>query len=251
MRRAVLASLANLVVVVGCGSKNPPATGGSDGSGSAGSGSAASGSANAGSGSAGSNSSAAGSKKVKLPSETTAPPKPTKDKLDKAAFERIASAINFDSFTKQWSRVDDKSVDVKLKTKERSHMSVQIVAAHCFDCWKMDIATWREKTSALKNTVSAALRDLPTTEFTVDEIKVNGTTMIGTYQVGTNVGTEGEGHFTNAFVLYYNDGNNSVRIMTSFADDPLASVAAYKRVMPREHLQLVATRFMGLVTQTW
>jgi hypothetical protein len=171
-----------------------------------------------------------------------------------ATFDELG-ALEYESFNRLTSRIDAKgqSLDLKFRTKEHPWIAVQITVAHCFDCLKMDLEAWRAKTSALKTSISPELRELKTTEFSVDEVKLGGATMIGTYQVGSSVGSKeaGSGGYTNAFTLYYNDGNNSARVMASYADDPLASIAAFKRVMPRGDLQLVATRFMDAITHAW
>ncbi|MCW5803234.1 MAG: hypothetical protein KIT31_12695 [Deltaproteobacteria bacterium] len=243
--------LPSLILVAACGNKpGPPVDPGPA------SGSAAASTADAAPGSGSAPAPTANRREpVTLPKPTDTPPKPTTGRLDRAAFDRVG-ALEYPSFDKRIEGVDDKGIQVKFQTKERPKMAVTVNVAPCFDCLKMDLAAWREKTAALKLAITPALREHKNTKFAIDEYKLNGATVIGTYQLGSNLGEKDDegnttGSYMNAFTLYYNDGNNQARVMVSYADDPLAGLAAMTRVMPREDLELVAMRFLGAITHTW
>ncbi len=61
------------------------------------------------------------------------------------------------------------------------------------------------------------------------------------------------GHFawSHAYTLYYNDGQNQIRIVSEYKDDPLVTKEAMAKEVPREDLENVARAFLDVYTQAW
>jgi hypothetical protein len=63
----------------------------------------------------------------------------------------------------------------------------------------------------------------------------------------------GPGHFawTHAYTLYWNDGQNQIRVVAEYKDDPLLNKEAMAKEVPRADLENVAKAFMDVYTQAW
>ena len=101
---------------------------------------------------------------------------------------------------------------------------------------------------------------MPDTVFEVGTTKLNNTPMIYTYQLaqtkpttGINDAGDNPGHFawSHAYVLYYNDGVNQIRVVGEFKDDPVDSKEAMAKAVPRGDIENVTKAFMDVYTQAW
>ena len=60
----------------------------------------------------------------------------------------------------------------------------------------------------------------------------------------------GGGSFANAYVAYYNDGINEIRVVAEYKDDPV-DVAKMKQLAPKDDLRALALSFMDVYTHAW
>jgi hypothetical protein len=59
------------------------------------------------------------------------------------------------------------------------------------------------------------------------------------------------GKWSHAYVLYYNDGSNQIRIVSEFKDLPPKTVAEMIKQVPREELENLAKAMMDFYTHKW
>ena len=74
--------------------------------------------------------------------------------------------------------------------------------------------------------------------------------MICTYQVGM-AEKDGAFYYSDTYVLYYNDGNNEIRVVASYVDDRPLSREAMLKMASKEDLGNVAKAFLDVFTQAW
>jgi hypothetical protein len=90
-------------------------------------------------------------------------------------------------------------------------------------------------------------------ESEIGATELGGATVIYHYYVGFGT-TQGEGGgettFGNAYIAYYNDGVNMIRVLAEYKDDP-ASVENLKKLAPKEDLRAVALSFLDVYTHAW
>ena len=117
----------------------------------------------------------------------------------------------------------------------------------------MQLDKW--KADELKAKLHAGLRDRPDTTFEVGEIDLGGAKAIFTYELGYFFGNDAIGEalglYTNAYVLYFNDAVNEIRVIAKYVDDPLGSKDDLARAVPREQLEKIARAFLDAYTQSW
>jgi hypothetical protein len=135
------------------------------------------------------------------------------------------------------------------------------------------------------------LRDLPDTVFEIGTTVVNGVGYIYQYQLaqsgmvpmdaptGSGSASSGSaatkpapkpakgsgagsgsakpapapGHlaFSHAYTLYYNDGQNQIRVVAEYKDDATDSKEAMAKLVPKDDLEAVAKAFADVYTQAW
>ena len=57
--------------------------------------------------------------------------------------------------------------------------------------------------------------------------------------------------WSHAYTLYYNDGQNQIRVVAEYKDDPLITKEAMAEQVPRADLENVAQAFIDVYTQAW
>jgi hypothetical protein len=113
----------------------------------------------------------------------------------------------------------------------------------------LELDKWKGRED-LKEFLPAELSAAADTTFEVGATDVNGAPMIYTYQVGM-ANKDGSLYFTDTYVLYYNDGNNEIRVVSTYADDrPLSREAMLKMASQRD-LENLAKAFVDVFTQAW
>ena len=127
--------------------------------------------------------------------------------------------------------------------------SAAAVAGPGVVCTPMELAKWVEKKEALKEFLMPEIKDLPDTDFSVGATELHGQTMIWTHQLAYHMGPEG-GAYTNAYILYYNDGVNQIRVVSEYKDDP-ASKENMLKLTPKQDLENVAKAFLDVYTHAW
>lgn len=236
--------LTSLIALVGCGSKKEPART------ELGSGSTV---ATSGSGMAKpADASAVGKgSHLTLPKGDGTPPKPTTKALDRSDFERLMK-LELPGFEPA-VRSRDNQLDVRHSTP-RPTLATTVTIAPCFDCLPMELDQWKAKEAGLKMLLAESLRDRPDTTWEIGATEINGQRLIFTYQLGHNYGPDDQGNpegaFSSAYALYFNDGNNQIRVVAEYKDDPV-SRDDLKAIAPREDLEKLARGFLDFYTHAW
>lgn len=227
--------------------KKPPAQGGSGSAGSAAVGSGSAGSA----ASTGDGSDSDRPKDITLPKGDGSPPKKTAQALDAAAFEALAK-LDVPGFDKS-VRSTSGTFDVRFTTP-RPKLAVTVTIAPCFDCTPMDLDKWKAKEASLKLLLAEDLRDRPDTTWELGKTELNGEPVIYTFQFAHFFGKDEQGNpfggFSNAYILYWNDGKNQIRTVAEYKDDPLAR-EDLASIAPREDLEKLARSYLDYFTQQW
>jgi hypothetical protein len=186
---------------------------------------------------------------LELPKGTGMPPVKTTAPITVEKMQELKN-LTFPGFKAEMKQLDAKQgFEVKHLTNDHPKIAATITLQPCFDCLPMDLAKWKERTEALKLFILPALKNQPDTEFEVGQTELNGAPMIYTYQLGYYMGPEGGG-YTNAYVLYWNDGVNQARVVADYKDDP-ATKETMKKLVPKSDLENVAKAFMDTYTHAW
>jgi hypothetical protein len=191
---------------------------------------------------------------IPLPKLSGNPPQKTTKPHEQEQLERL-SKLEIPHFARDLRRLDTGFLDVKHVTELRKRIGVQVTIMRCVSCKPMEVETWRADKDALMVTVLPELREQPDTEFHVGEHTLGGQKLIYTYQLGFHVGKDEignvKGGFTNAYILYHNDGVNQIRVIAAYEDDGEGSKEHLAQAIPRDHLEAVATAFLDAYTQAW
>lgn len=187
-----------------------------------------------------------------LPRADGTPPKKTEKPHTKADYEKLA-ALEYQGFAKQTRTVGDKVFEVRHLTKDFPRLWATVTIQHCLDCLPMELDKWKAKEQDLR-VLLGDLKDVKEgVEFEVGQTELYGQPVMYTYQVGMgNKPGEGGGEttFTNAYIAYYNDGVNSIRVIAEYKDDP-APVDQMKKMAPKEDLRALALSFVDVYTHAW
>jgi len=186
-----------------------------------------------------------------LPRADGTPPKKTTKPLTKADYERLAK-MAFTGFEGSSRQLADNAFEIYQTTKDRPKLGAVITIQPCFQCVPMDLDKWKARTEDLK-VYLGPLKDQPGIDFEVGQTSLNGQPIIYTYQVGT-AGSPGPGggstSFTDAFIAYYNDGVNQIRVLGTYKDDALSKDQLMK-VAPKADLEALALSFLDVYTHAW
>lgn len=190
-----------------------------------------------------------------LPKASGSGPVKTTKPLDKARYEKM-SGLGYPGWEKDVRFLSDKMLEVRYRTEARPILSVTILASPCFDCMPPELPKWKAKEAALKNLLPPELRERKDTVFEVGEVKLAGAPLIFTYQLAVGLGpgedqANKEGAYSNAYVVYHNDGVNQIRVVAQYADYPVATREALADLAPREDLQKIALAFLDAYTHAW
>ena len=159
----------------------------------------------------------------------------------------------------------DKGVEVSFVTEDKPRIAATVTIAPCGDkavlgpCTPINLAAWTAKATDLKKIIPPALVSLPTTKFEVGVTKLNGVDVIYTFQLGltAGVGTHGSANgkeyveYSYAYVLYYNDGVNQIRVIAEVRDSSENTIDELVKETPRADLENVAQGFLDIMTQLW
>jgi hypothetical protein len=179
------------------------------------------------------------------------PPKKTSKPLEKADFEKL-DKLEFPGFTIEHRTLGDKVMEVRQKTKDHPRLWATVTIQPCLACVPMELPKWKEKEAELK-VVMGPLKDLKGVESELGATELGGATVIYHYYVGFGTAPGeggGETTFGNAYVAYYNDGINEIRVFAEYKDDP-ATVENLKKLASKDDLRAVALSFMDVYTHAW
>lgn len=250
--RTLVVALSSCLFVAGAGCKTDKTatTNKAAGSGSA-AGSAAGSATGSGSGSADSTTASTKPDPITLPKGDGTPAKKTAKALTPEEFEKLA-AIEYPGFEKVLLNKGN-GVDVRHLT-QRPRLATTVTITPCFDCVPMELDKWKAKEASLKGLLPDELRSLPDTIWEMGKIDVSGTPAVFTYQFAKSDGKDDMGNptgaFSNAYALYYNDGNNQIRVVAEYKDDP-ATREQMLEIAPKEDLERLAKAFLDAYTHAW
>jgi hypothetical protein len=187
-----------------------------------------------------------------LPRGDGTPPKKTTKPHTKEDYDRLLK-LEFPGFTKEERSAGDNVLEVRQKTKDHPRLWATVTIQPCLDCVPMELDKWKAKEADLK-VIMGGLKDAKTgVESEIGRTELNGVTIIYHYYIGSaTVPGEGggESYVGNAYVAYYNDGVNQIRVVAEFKDDP-ASIESMKKMAPKEDLRALALSFIDAYTHAW
>jgi hypothetical protein len=157
----------------------------------------------------------------------------------------------------------DKGMEVQHITKDKPKITATITVAPCSDeavlgpCKPMQLALWQADEAHLKMMIPDELRT--DAKFEVGTVKFHTADLIYTFQLGQTNGTFSKGSnagmayvaFTYAYILYFNDGVNQIRVVAEYKDAPMANIGEMQKVVPREDLENTAKGFFDAFTALW
>lgn len=188
---------------------------------------------------------------ITLPKGDGTPAKKTAKALTPEEFEKL-STLEYPGFEKVILNKGN-GVDVRQITT-RPRLATTITITPCFDCVPIDLDKWKAKEESLKQLLAEPLRKLPDTIWEMGKTEVAGTPVIFTYQFGRSDGKDAQGNpimaFSNAYALYYNDGNNQIRVVAEYKDDP-ATREQMLEIAPKEDLERLAKAFFDAYSHAW
>jgi hypothetical protein len=193
---------------------------------------------------------------IKLPALSGKPPASTSKPLTKVQFDELAK-LGFEAFTTDVRTSNDELLGIRHELKNRPKIAVQVVIRPCSSsaaCNPMQLDKWSK--DALRKEIVLPLRDAPNLTFELGTTELEGGVKgIWSYTLGKFDGPDASGEerhqYVNAYVLYYNNSINQIRVSTVYADDALASKDALARATPREDLEKVGKALLDSYVQAW
>jgi hypothetical protein len=188
-----------------------------------------------------------------LPQGPGTPPLKTTRKLTRADFEKL-QALEYPGFNKQPHGLNDVVMEVRQMTKDHPRLWATVTIEPCNnDCWPMDLDEWKKHADDLKKLLGD-LNGQPDVDWEIGKTDLHGQTLIYTYQLGQHMGSgEGGGRlvFSDAYALYYNDGNNKIRVVAEYKDDPVETKQMMANLAPKDDLANLAVSFLDVYTHAW
>ena len=119
----------------------------------------------------------------------------------------------------------------------------------------MELAGWTARRDELAHQLPQALLGRPDTRFEIGARAIAGAPAIYTYQLGYTTGTDEKDQpsadYTDAYVVYYNDGTNQLRVMAHYLDDAVGGIDPLVAIAPPEDLERLAVAFASFYVRTW
>ena len=119
----------------------------------------------------------------------------------------------------------------------------------------MALEPWKARSDELKQSLSKELAARPDTQFEIGTRDLLGVTAIYSYQLGYYFGKDEQdqpiGDYSNAYILYYNDGVTQIRVNAHYRDDALGGRDQLLAVAPREDLEKLAVAFLNFYVHEW
>jgi hypothetical protein len=194
---------------------------------------------------------------VKLPRSSDAPVPRTHRPLDPAVLGRLA-AIEFPDFECEDQGAAAGQVRFRHTTRSRPHLAVSVAIGPCSAeraCQAMDLASWSARQGELRAQLPRELRDRPDTRFEIGAREIAGAPAISTYQLGYAGGVDEKDQpsadYTDAYVLYYNDGVNQIRTMAHYVDDAPGGIPKLVAIAPPDDLEKLAVAFASFYLHAW
>ncbi|HEX7836780.1 MAG TPA: hypothetical protein VF469_04920 [Kofleriaceae bacterium] len=197
---------------------------------------------------------------VRLPRSPDVPARRTTRPLDRAELDRLA-AVAFPDFDHQDRSAADDAIEVRHTTKTRPRLGVTVTISRCAKtsraraCPPMELAGWTARRDELAHQLPKALLGRPDTRFEIGARTIAGAPAIYTYQLGYAAGTDEKDQpsadYTDAYVVYYNDGENQLRVKAHYVDDAVGGIDQLVAIAPPEDLERLAVAFASFYVRTW
>ncbi len=216
---------------------------------------------------------------VTLPRSPSTPPNRTTRPLARKELERL-SAFEFKDFERQERGTFEGFTEFRHTTTTRPKLGVTITIERCGQaagppankkpaatnrqaaaagrhqaCATMELDAWKAKGDELKRFLSPELVARPDTRFEVGAHDLVGAPAIYTVQLGAFFGKDERdqpvGAYSDAYILYYNDGVNQIRVNASYLDDPVGGIDQLVAIAPPEDLEKLAVAFMRFYLHEW
>ena len=192
-----------------------------------------------------------------MPRSPETPARKTTRPLRKPQLGRLA-AIEFPDFERQARNATERMIEFRHTTRTRPKLGVTVTLAACprpRPCPSMQLARWNKLRPELLEQLPASLSARPDTRLDVGTRQVAGATAISIYELGYSSGTDDKDQpsadYINAYVVYYNDGVNQLRVMAHYLDDTVGGIDQMLAVAPRDDLEKLAVAFASYYLHAW
>lgn len=156
-----------------------------------------------------------------------------------------------------------KGMEVRHITDDKPKIAATVTVAPCSAesvlgaCSPMTVPAWQAREAELKKMVPDALR--ANAKFEIGTVKFHDTDLIYTFQLGQVSGTIDKGSnagqhyvaYTYAYILYFNDGANQIRVVAEYKDDAPQRAEDLLKLTPRSDLENTAKGFFDAFTAQW
>lgn len=208
---------------------------------------------------------------IRLPKLSHRSPVTTNGPIAVAKYETLQK-LTFSGFAVRPRQLTATGFEVRQITQDHPRIWATITIGPCQskailgDCTPMALDTWRARTAELKTALlHPALIAATDTVFEIGTITINGVAWIYQYQLGqtqplpagaaestsTDSRRQGEFAWSHAFVVFFNDGQNQIRVVAEYKDDPVGSKDEMAKAVTRTDLENVAKAFADAYTQAW
>ena len=194
---------------------------------------------------------------VRLPRSPETPARKTLHPLRKPQLARLA-AIEFPDFERQDRNTTERMIEFRHTTRTRPHLGVTVQLAACprpRPCPSMQLARWNKLRPELLEQLPASLSARPDTRLEIGTREVAGASTISIYELGYASGSDDKDQpsadYIDAYVVYYNDGVNQMRVMAHYLDDTVGGLDQMLAVAPREDLEKLAVAFASYYLHAW
>jgi hypothetical protein len=195
--------------------------------------------------------SANSNKDIPLPHSDGSPPVKTTGPVKPETLKKL-SEMTFPGWNLDVRGLTDKHMWVYQKTPGSPviRASIHIWPCDKDNCWPIDLDKYKARQDDLKKYLTDKLKAAPDTQWEVGKTDVNGTPVIYTFQLGEVLSGE-HNEFSYAYVLYYNDGQNEIRVIAEYKDDLVGKKEDMVKLVPREDLENTAKAFLDVYTHHW
>jgi hypothetical protein len=206
----------------------------------------------------------AASTHILLPRSPSTPVPRTSRPLGRKELQRLA-AITHKDFDREVRVTAAQVTEFRHTTTTRPKLGVTVTIQPCARtrsgrpakraCLAIDLPLWNARAAQLKQSLGTELVDRPDTRFEIGSRDVSGTPAIYTYQLGYFSGRDKHDQptssYSDAYILYYNDGVNQIRVNAAYVDDSVGGIGPMIAVAPEEDLEKLAVAFMSFYLHEW
>lgn len=193
---------------------------------------------------------------IVLPHGDGTPPVKTTAPITDAKLGELAQ-LQFPGFLREVHHSDNGYLEVAHKTDSRPRIGATVMIESCahHPCTPIELDKWKAMGDQLKGYLAPALKTDPNTDFEVGQTDVAGAPAIYTLQLAQQIAQGSDdnmaGAYSYAYVLYYNDGMNQIRVVAEYKDDAMKSKHDMEKSVPRSDLEKVAKAFVDIYTHKW